>query len=240
MKNNNKKIIINLMIVILILISLITSGIVLVLYANKEIKEKVIIKEKKSYIQRSKKDLIQKENVVILGDSITELYPVKEIYDELPVLNSGVSGFKTQDILDRMDSMVYQYNPTKVILLIGINDLMPDKSKENQKYVVTNIEKIIALIKEKRSSAKIYLESIYPVNTKTRDGSEADDNEAIAEVNAELEKYAKDNKVIYIDMYHELLDKDGDFAKVYTNDGLHPNTMGYAKITSVLLPYIYE
>ena len=40
-------------------------------------------------------------------------------------------------------------------------------------------------------------------------------------------------------MYDELTDEDGNLNKKYTNDGLHPNSLGYAKITRVLLPYIY-
>ena len=40
-------------------------------------------------------------------------------------------------------------------------------------------------------------------------------------------------------MYDELTDDDGNFDKKYTYDGLHPNTLGYAKITRILTPYIY-
>ena len=47
-------------------------------------------------------------------------------------------------------------------------------------------------------------------------------------------------KVITFEAFSELVDEDGDFDAKYTNDGLHPNTMGYAKITRVLLPYVYE
>ena len=39
---------------------------------------------------------------------------------------------------------------------------------------------------------------------------------------------------------YKLTDKDGKFNKDYTNDGLHPNALGYAKITRVLMPYIIE
>ena len=63
------------------------------------------------------------DNFLFLGDSITDFYPLEEYYDNLPVVNSGISGNKTTDILNDMETRVYQYNPTKVFLLIGTNDL---------------------------------------------------------------------------------------------------------------------
>ena len=101
------------------------------------------------------------DNFVLLGDSITEGYPVDEFYDDLPVIKSGVSGYKTQDILNNLEKMVSVYNPTKVFILIGTNDIQEeDKSEE----VLSNIEKIVEGIHTLRPKAKIYLESIYPVN----------------------------------------------------------------------------
>ena len=39
----------------------------------------------------------QKENIVFLGDSITEIYPIQEIFGNLPIVRSGVSGYRTKD-----------------------------------------------------------------------------------------------------------------------------------------------
>ena len=104
------------------------------------------------------------DNFLFLGDSITELYPLEEYYDNLPVVNSGISGNKTTDILNNMKTRVYQYNPTKVFLLIGTNDL---NSTDEDIVDVTfdNIKEIISEIKENRSDATIYVESVYPVNS---------------------------------------------------------------------------
>ena len=104
------------------------------------------------------------ENILILGDSITELYPIDEIYGNLPIVKSGVSGYKTTDILKRMDEMAYEYNPTKVILLIGINDIAYDTSTENVDKTLNNIKTIIKKLKQNRKNTKIYVESIYPIN----------------------------------------------------------------------------
>ena len=59
-------------------------------------------------------------------------------------------------------------------------------------------------------------------------------------MNNEIKNMCKESKSIYINMHDELTDVDGNFSEDYTNDGIHPNTLGYAKITRVLTPYIFE
>jgi lysophospholipase L1-like esterase len=39
-------------------------------------------------------------------------------------------------------------------------------------------------------------------------------------------------------MYSVLEDEKGNFKKEYTKDGLHPNDLGYVKITKKLLEYM--
>ena len=199
---------------------------------------KAIAKE----IDYTKEEMIKKyENIVFLGDSITEYYPINEIYSDLPVIKSGIAGYKTNDILSRLDELVYKYNPTSVYLLIGTNDLIMDK-EEDKVSTVNNIKEIIENIKKHRKKTDIYIESIYPIN-KNLDKEKymvgQRENTTIMNVNNKIKKYCKENNYHYIDMYNQLLDKDGNFSKEYTDDGLHPNDLGYAKITRVLLPYIY-
>ena len=98
-----------------------------------------------------------KDNFVLLGDSITDWYPVEEFFDDLPVVNSGIAGYHTIDILNNLKEMVWIYNPTKVFILIGTNDIGAGVEK---KEVVSNIKKIIKEIKNLRPQAKIYLQSI--------------------------------------------------------------------------------
>ena len=202
--------------------------------------KKVIIQEKEITKKEEPIDW-KRENIVFLGDSITEIYPISEIFGNLPIVKSGVSGYTTQDILDRMNSMVYQYNPTKVFLLIGTNDIMNDTKMETREKLVDNIKKIIENIKSNKKNAKIYLESIYPINRNMKKEMVAErNNGAIIDINKRLKKYCEDNSITFINMHDELLDKDGNFDEKYTYDGLHPNTLGYAKISLVRSKYIYN
>lgn len=172
------------------------------------------------------------DNYVFLGDSITSGYDLNKYYENYPVVNSGVSGYKTQDILDRMENMVYRYNPSKVFILIGTNDIQDKKDKE---YIINNIEKIISNIKENRKYTEIYIESIYPINSnKIKNRS----NEFINELNVEIKRLCKEHKIKYIDIHTLLLDENGELDKKYSDDGLHIKKEGYEIITEEIKKYM--
>lgn len=242
----NKKIIIVIISLIVIIISLTILLGVQVVKAKKieenikKVKEQSSIKTKETN-QPFKMKLEKNENIVFFGDSITEIYPLEDIYDNYQIINSGISGYKTTDLLEKMDKMLYQYNPTKVILLIGTNDIMKDVSEEKQEETVDNIKKIVNEIKKNRPMAKLYVESLYPVNRNMKKDMVAErTNEAIQNINKNIKSFCNKEKISYINMYDELTDSDGNFDEKYTYDGLHPSTLGFAKITKVLMPYIYE
>lgn len=193
-----------------------------------------------------KEEVVEKvvdNNYLFLGDSITEQYDLKEYYEDYPVVNSGVSGDFTSSIVENMKKRVYDYNPSKVFLLIGINDLRNGKDVSE---IVSNTKEIIELIKENRPYSEIYLESIYPIN-KTDDDKISDsvrdiefDNEKIIEVNDLLKDLAKDEKITYVDLYNKLIDDDGNLNISYTKDGLHISSEGYECITKELMKYIKD
>lgn len=182
------------------------------------------------------------DNFVFLGDSITDFYPLEELYDGLPVVNSGISGYTTDDILNNLDNMVSIYNPTKVFILIGTNDIEREKSSDE---IVNNIQEIVDRILKKRSNVKIYIESIYPINnTENQKISHGmvgrRNNTTIQEINRKIKKYCKENDYVYIDMYSKLVDKDGNLDLKYTTEGLHISDLGYLKITKVLYEYLND
>lgn len=169
------------------------------------------------------------DNYLFLGDSITDFYNLDKYYPDMPTVNSGVSGNTTEDILKDMKKRAYQYNPSKVFLLIGTNDLDTKHSKED---IVKNVEKIISELKENRPKAELYIESIYPVNPDVRRSKSGNrNNDDIKQINKELKKYCKENKINYINLYDLLKDEDDNLKEEYTKDGLHLSDEGYKVVT---------
>ena len=191
-------------------------------YFAKVVKEEVV-----------KTKVVVDDNYVFLGDSIFEGYDLKKFYDGLPVINSGIAGHKTTDLLKDMNNRVYKYNPSKVFILIGTNDFV-DISKED---TIKNIGKIIDGIKENRPYAEIYVQSIYPVNASINQGGSVCErnNEDINFMNDGIKKICTEKEVAYMDIHKLLVDDEGNLKKDYTKDGLHVNDTAYEIITEEIM-----
>lgn len=180
------------------------------------------------------------ENIIFFGDSLTARYDLEKFYSNKYIINKGINGNQTEDLLNRIDEDVYEYNPSKVILLIGINDLI---NEVDAKDVLLNIETIINEIRFNRPSAKIYVESLYPVDEQTINAKKGENqvdvfNKDIKTLNGEIEKMCKSNSVTYINMFDILVDNEGKLKKMYSKDGIHLTNLGYLKVTSVLNKYV--
>lgn len=174
------------------------------------------------------------ENIVFLGDSITEIYDLDKYYPDHNVVNSGISGNTTEDILDNMYERVYRYNPSKVFLLIGTNQIEKDSTDK----IADDITKIVKGIHEKRPNAKVYVESIYPVNKDITEVTGDRNNDKIIDTNKLIDNNSKKYNYRYIDVHSKLLDKEGRLKEEYTYDGLHISEKGFNKITKIINKYI--
>ncbi len=215
----------NFFIYLLIFIVIILAGTCVFLFYKYETKKCVTIKNEV-------KDILN-PNYVFLGDSITDFYDLSKYYEGLPIVNSGINGNSTKDILENMQDRVYRYNPSKVIILIGVNDVVYDISMDE---TISNIDKIIKGIKNNLPNCEIYVESIYPVNNDDDDKINQSilkgrNNDTIKSLNKEIVKIAKKEKVNYINVYDLLKDENDNLKLEYTRDGIHLTNEAYEIVT---------
>lgn len=199
---------------------------------EKQLKSQVLSLQKKQRILN-----IKYGDIIYLGDSITEYYDFNRYYN-YPIVKSGISGYKTDDILNNLDSMVFNYNPKKIFLLIGTNDLV----KKDPDYIIDNIKKIVEKIKEKKPNAKMYIESVYPVNNTDNEKISHKmvknrNNEDIKKINEGIKSYCEQENITYIDMYKVLADEEGNLKLEYTIEGLHMSDEAYEVISKELKKY---
>lgn len=189
-------------------------------------------------IQYSKYDSSNNmKNIVFFGDSITEQYKLDKFFHEPYIINKGVGGDKTEDLLERIEKDVYQYNPSDVIILVGINDILHDINDDD---ILLNIETIVNDIKLNRPAANVFVESIYPINEKLINENKEHKvyNKNIKSINKEIKQMCLQNGVTYINVFDSLTDEEGNLKKLYTKEGLHLTNLGYLRVTSVLQEYI--
>ena len=65
-----------------------------------------------------KKDLRHKNNetIVFLGDSLMARYDIDLYFKSFDIVNSGIGGNMTSDIINTLDDRVFKYNPKKVFI----------------------------------------------------------------------------------------------------------------------------
>ncbi len=176
---------------------------------------------------------------VFFGDSITEMCNLEEFYPNLNLYNRGISGDTTQDMLDRLESNVLEIEPSRIVFLGGTNDIGKNISPQD---IANNIKIIIQKIQESLPECKIFIQSVYPVNTVRKptffSKTGIRTNVVIDELNALLQNLCYQCDCVYIDVNSSLKDEDGNLKKEYTVDGLHLTKEGYIQVSSIITPYI--
>lgn len=176
-----------------------------------------------------------KNDIIFLGNSITARAHWNELLQLPNARNRGISGDTTFGILERLDE-VTEGKPSKIFLLIGINDIsrsFPDD------IILQNYKEIISRIQQESPETEIYIETILPVN-KLFDVYKRHYNkdEHILYINDQLRKMAEEMNVILIDIYPKFLDNQNRLDAAYTDEGLHLNEKGYLKWAKILKPYL--
>lgn len=100
-----------------------------------------------------------KDNFVFIGDSLVYGYGVKKfdcwvnkisLFSNSNIINKGVNGSTTTDMLIRFDDDVISFLPTKVFIMGGTNDLLCNRSInsiiENIKLMIIDLNAIDSTI----------------------------------------------------------------------------------------------
>ncbi|MEW4355144.1 GDSL-type esterase/lipase family protein [Streptococcus pneumoniae] len=177
--------------------------------------------------------------MVFLGDSIVEYYPVGELLaSQKHLVNRGVRGYHTQILLKNIERLLAGDCLDKVFILIGTNDLGKGLS---QKEIVENVERIVQEIFQRYPLVEVYLLSILPVHEgeSYRDKVYIRRNQDIKAVNQAYQELAQSFVHLhYLDFYARFLDETGQLHPDFTTDGLHLSVEGYVELSRLLQEYV--
>jgi lysophospholipase L1-like esterase len=194
--------------------------------------------------------LSQKEpiNWVFTGNSITQgakhthgmrSYPeifAERIRWELQrttdfVINTGISGNNTLNILNDFDKRVSQFNPKVVVLMIGTNDADNNRNISVDQFGA-NLKAIIGKIRQIEAVPILLTPNIIIVE-------KSPGRNKLFEYVSKMKAIAQEEKVILVDNWNiwsvELQAKyNGEVFKYLLNDPLHPNGFGHQEIAMAL------
>jgi lysophospholipase L1-like esterase len=170
--------------------------------------------------------------IVFLGDSITDIAEWSELFGNQRIKNRGISTDNTFGVIARLDEVVASH-PNKIFLMIGINDIA---KKIPDSIIVNNIQRIVILVRQKSPKTKIFIQSILPTNNEFLEFSGYQNkDEHIQYVNEQINKLCKKEHLYFVNLYPIFLDEYNKLSKQFTSDGLHLNGDGYMLWKKVLI-----
>jgi len=165
----------------------------------------------------------------------------KQVQEKPVIINAGVGGNTTIDLLARIDKDCLSHKPDFTILMIGTNDMNSKKYIPLPEYG-ENLRKIVGMILGVGSQIMlmtilpVYEPHLYTRHEKSFYGEEGHKGRK-EKVNEVIKRVADDYKLHFLDM-HRVFDKVGNISEESSSllqntlnsqktDGVHPTPDGY-------------
>lgn len=196
-------------------------------------------KEKVDKVIEKKVENIIDDNYLFIGEGHTQNFDFDSFQLDYHYINMGDEDLLLEDLLSDLKKKVYDFNPSIIFVQVGMNDIIDGRSIDQ---VVQDLKSILLKIKENRPYAKIYVESIYPINKEVEDFD--DDykdinNYSIVTYNKQLEDLCESLDVYYLDVFSEL-SINNQLNKEYTDDGINLNDNGYKRLYKLIRKIVDE
>lgn len=174
-----------------------------------------------------------KADIVFIGDSITQRCEWNELLPKYKVKNRGIGNDTSFGVLNRINDDITVYNPDKIFIMIGINDL---EQGGVIKDIVGNYDEILKKLKDLLPNTSVYIQSVLPVNSKLREIS----NKVVQSLNNELVKLAQKYQVPFIDLYSLMIDDENQLKTDLSIDGVHLMGQAYKIWIDKIRPLIED
>jgi lysophospholipase L1-like esterase len=170
--------------------------------------------------------------IVMLGDSLTEGGPWRELTGCPFIVNRGIGGDTTQGVLGRLDG-VLKMEPRALFVMIGVNDISLGIPKET---TIHNFRAILDRLEG--NGTRTFISYVLPVAASYRKKRM---NEDISALNIGIAGLvAGRSQVTAIDLRPLVRDRNGYLGEEFSYDGLHLSPKGYEVWRDAIAPVIAE
>ena len=241
MENKKVKIwnIISIITIAVLLITTITLSVILIVKSKKE------DDMEKYYYQKCEMFKMENSNfarnqIVFIGDSLTDGCMLDNFYSNLSLAtyNRGIGGDTTSGVLKRLKLSLFDINPSKIVLLIGTNDINGGVEVDK---ILENYRNILKEISTNLPQAEVVCVSLLPLNKQLETYTNIDVDKSmqtIISINPEIEKIVNEFNYNFVDVFDEFVDANNYLIKELSPDGIHLNSDGYVKLTSYIIPHL--
>ena len=168
---------------------------------------------------------------VVTGSSTIRMWrSLTEISGREVVLNTGFGGSKASDLERYLFPLVLKFDPKRVFIYEGDNDLWAGVAPEE---ILASLDRIVTRIQLAAPNAKIYLIGAKPSPSRWAK------KDLYQSFNQQLEKYSQRKEgVNFVDTWATLTDSAGNARpELYIKDQLHLNEDGYILWNGIFKSY---
>lgn len=168
------------------------------------------------------------ENIVFLGNSITNMHEWWEAFGNANIVNRGVNGAETPIMLEHLEATLAG-RPKKIFFMMGTNDL-GTRGMNDPAFVAKSVRTALKRCKNESPETEIYFQSILPCTT-----NGVKDVKHIPITNDSIKKLCQEYGATYIDLYDDLTDIVN--MKI-SYDGTHLTMSGYRTWCNKIAQYV--
>jgi lysophospholipase L1-like esterase len=169
--------------------------------------------------------------VIFLGNSITQGGDWAALTGDSTVINRGIGADLAFSLRKRLAD-VTRRRPSKLFILIGINDISKDIPDA---VIAAEYRALVDSVKAQSPETRIYVLSILPLTPTVKNYPQHYDKQTrVVAVNRLLRVMARDAGVRYVDLWPLFVDGRGRLDARLTGDGLHLNRQGYERWVAYL------
>lgn len=160
------------------------------------------------------------------GDQTSQYaYWLMQAEPEWEVINQGVNGERSDQILARFDRDVIAHQPAAVVIIAGVNDVYQGRPVT---HVVDQLRSMFE--KARRSGILVVAGTIIPFNTAT-----PEQNARMHEINAWIRTTADTDPAIEFVDTRAAAAADGNIDRLFESpDELHPSAAGYRRMAEAI------
>lgn len=177
--------------------------------------------------------------VVFMGNSIIQGWKEADpdFFSDPKLLNRGIGGQTTPQMLSRFEKDVLDVNPKAVLILAGTNDIAGNTGEIALTEILDNIDEMAQMAS--KDHIQVILCSVLPAfDYPWRAGRRPD--EKIPALNQLIRELAEAQNLYYLDFFTVMADDRNGLPKDLAEDGVHPTPKGYSVMRNLTLEAFKE
>jgi lysophospholipase L1-like esterase len=161
--------------------------------------------------------------IVFTGSSSFRLWTdVQKVFPKQRIINRAFGGSSFPDLIRYADDVIFKYQPRKVVIYCGDNDLASSDTVTAQ-TVYQRFVQLFTMIRSRMPNASVAFVSIKPSPSRAHLMPE------VKQANALIKNFlAAKRRTAFVDVFNPMLGADGKpRPELFLEDSLHMNSKGY-------------